>query len=373
MPKTKIFLIAGEASGDLHGANLINEWKKLAPNTAFVGWGGDKMASEGMLTLKHIRSLSFMGFIEVLLNIRTILRNIAICKEQLLIHQPDVVVLIDFPGFNLRIAKWLKQHNIPVIFYISPQIWAWKASRVHAIGRDVSKMYCILPFEKAFYLKYNVDVQYLGHPLLDEISKFRAKESTAKLSANKPILALLPGSRSQEVKRKLPLMLDASKAFPDYLVVVACSANLDESFYRKYADSSIQLVFSETYEILNQANLALVTSGTATLETALFGVPQVVCYKSSVISYQIAKALVKIKFISLVNLIMDDEVVTELIQNKCTAENMRNELRLLALGQPKRDQMLSAYQSLTKILGSNGASSRVANDIVVTFFSNRGN
>jgi lipid-A-disaccharide synthase len=373
MSEKKIFIIAGEASGDLHAANLMKEWKILLPETLFSGWGGDRMEKEGTTIHKHIRDLSFMGFLEVLLNLKTILRNIKTCKNQIQSFKPDALVLIDYPGFNLRIAKWAKQNKIPVIYYISPQIWAWKQSRIKQIKRDISKMYCILPFEKEFYSTFDCQVSYLGHPLLDEIVHFKSSTSSLSFSADKPILALLPGSRVQEVKRKLPLMIEASKAFPDYQVVIACSSHLDQSFYRIWADESVLLVVGKTYEILNEASMALVTSGTATLETALFQVPQVVCYKSSAISYRIAKLLIKIKYISLVNLIMNKEVVTELIQGDCTVENMRNELLLLEANQPKRTTMITNYEVLSSMLGENGASKRIATDIIETFFQNKGN
>ena len=372
MQNTKIFIIAGEVSGDLHGANLIKEINALSRNIEFIGWGGDRMEKEGMAILKHVRTLSFMGFLEVLLNLKTIIRNIKDCKNQIIASQPAALILIDFPGFNLRIAKWAKKHNIPVIYYISPQIWAWKESRIKAIRRDVSKMYCILPFEQQFYAKFNVDVSYLGHPLLDEITEFRLCESPKIIVSSKPILALLPGSRLQEVKRKLPLMIEASKSFPHYQVVVACSINVNEAYYRLYADDTVQLIFGKTYEILNQSSIALVTSGTATLETALFNVPQVVCYKSSPLSFAIAKLLVKIKYISLANLIMNKEVVSELIQGNCTVDNMVQQLRLIEVDQPKRLEILLDYQNLATLLGQNGASKRVAEDILETFFNTNG-
>ena len=372
MQNTKVFIIAGEVSGDLHGANLIKEINALSRNVEFIGWGGDRMEKEGMAILKHVRTLSFMGFLEVLLNLKTIIRNIKDCKNQIIASQPAALILIDFPGFNLRIAKWAKKQNIPVIYYISPQIWAWKESRVKAIRRDVSKMYCILPFEQQFYAKFNVDVSYLGHPLLDEITEFRLCESPKIIVSSKPILALLPGSRLQEVKRKLPLMIEASKSFPHYQVVVACSINVNEAYYRLYADDTVQLIFGKTYEILNQSSIALVTSGTATLETALFNVPQVVCYKSSPLSFAIAKLLVKIKYISLANLIMNKEVVSELIQGNCTVDNMVQQLRLIEVDQPKRLEILHDYQNLATLLGQNGASKRVAEDILETFFDTNG-
>ena len=368
--KKRVFLIAGEVSGDLHGANLIRAWNKQSDNFIFKGWGGDRMEAEGMVVLKHVRSLSFMGFWEVLMNLRTILGNIKTCKKEITEFQPDALVLIDFPGFNLRIAAWAKKQGIPVVYYISPQIWAWKASRVHAIKRDVAQLYCILPFEKSFYDKYNYPVKYLGHPLLDEVLKFKEEIHPAlNLRSDRKILALLPGSRAQEVKRKLPNMIIAAKSFPDYEIVVACSTNLSLDFYKSLVADDTQLVFGQTYSILEKANLALVTSGTATLETALFEVPQVVCYATSPISFRIAKLLVKIKFISLVNLIQGKELVKELIQGDCSSENMICYLKKLEEGKQERLNLLSEYKILIKSLGNQGASDRVAADILETFFS----
>lgn len=368
--KKRIFFIAGEVSGDLHGANLMRAWNKQSNNFIFKGWGGDRMEAEGMLLLKHVRSLSFMGFLEVLMNLRTILGNIKTCKKEIKEFQPDALVLIDFPGFNLRIASWAKEQGIPVIYYISPQIWAWKASRVHAIKRDVSQLYCILPFEKSFYETYDYPVKYLGHPLLDEVMKFKEEaHPPLTLLSDRKILALLPGSRAQEVKRKLPNMIAAAKSFPDYEIVVACSTNLSLDFYKNLVTDDTQLVFGQTYSILEKANLALVTSGTATLETALFEVPQVVCYATSPISFRIAKLLVKIKFISLVNLILDQELVKELIQGDCTSENMVHYLKKLEEGTSDRSRLLSNYKILIKSLGNQGASDRVAADILETFFA----
>ena len=369
MPKTKIFIIAGEVSGDLHGSNLLKELNKLMPGTVFSGWGGDRMEKEGMTILKHIKELSFMGFLEVLLNLSTILRNIKHCKLQILEFKPAALILIDFPGFNLRIAKWAKEQNIPVIFYVSPQIWAWKQSRIKLIKRDISKMYCILPFEKDFYMKLSLNVSYLGHPLLDEVNKFKMlNDNSLELENKRPILAILPGSRKQEIERKLPLMIAASSQFPEYTVIVACAPNLDLAYYEKFKTQKVLFIKNQTYNLLQNAELAIVTSGTATLEAALFKVPQVVCYKSSFISFWIAKKLIKIKFISLVNLVANKEIVRELIQQDCTAINIAGELIKIKKGEKKAIQMNNDYTDLIELLGNEGASSRVAEDMLKNLY-----
>lgn len=362
----RIFVISGEASGDLHAANLIHEMKETHPDTEIVGWGGDRLNKEGVLIKKHISELSFMGFKEVLLNLKTILRNFKICKQQIKEFNPDFLILVDYPGFNLRIAKWAKNEGIPVAYYISPQIWAWKQSRVFQIKENVTKMYSILPFETDFYKKFNVEVEYCGHPLLDEVKRFN-KLNNNKLISQKPILAILPGSRKQEIERKLPIMLEAAKHFTEYETIVACAPNIEASYYAKYASKNVRFIQNETYSLLNSADLAVVTSGTATLETALFRVPQVVCYKSSKLSYLIARLLVKIKYISLVNLILNREVVCELIQNDCNSKRIFDELKLLDLDSIKRKKMLADYDQLISILGESGASKRVADKIWFEF------
>lgn len=367
MIKKRIFIISGEASGDLHAANLVRAWKKESEHLEFQAWGGDRLIAEGVYVRKHIRELAFMGFAEVIQNLPTILRNFKTCKAQITEFNADVLLLVDYPGFNLRMAKWAKAKEIKVIYYISPTIWAWKENRIHQIKRDVDRMYTILPFEKAFYAKHGMEVQYFGHPLLDEIENFHQQEQVALcLDTEKPILALLPGSRKQELRKKLPFMLKAAEAFQDsHQVVIAGAPNIPVSFYQEFQlGDKVKLIQSQTYQLLSQANLALVTSGTATLETSLFRVPQVVCYKSSALSYLIAKALVKIKFISLVNLIMDKEVVRELIQQDCQSDLMINELNKLIDGQEARIVMLQAYDELISLLGQNGCSHKMSLDLI---------
>lgn len=366
MSKKRIFIISGEASGDLHAANLVRAWKKESELFEFEAWGGDRLQAEGVTVRKHVRELAFMGFVEVLQNLPTILKNFKSCKAQVTAFQTDVLLLVDYPGFNLRIAKWAKNQGIKVVYYISPTIWAWKENRIHQIKRNVDRMYTILPFEKAFYAKHGMEVQYFGHPLLDEIQQFKSeKREPLNFESKQPILALLPGSRKQELKKKLPSMLEAAKAFEnEFQIVLACAPNVPLTFYKELIQEyPVRLVENETYQILSQASMALVTSGTATLETALFRVPQVVCYKSSELSYRIAKSLVKIKFISLVNLIMEKEVVRELIQRACCATFMQAELEKLLPGSAARNQMLSNYEVLIHQLGDHGASERMAKDL----------
>lgn len=363
----KLYVIAGEASGDLHGSNLMKALLSENQEIEFRFWGGDQMAQVAGQPRKHIQDLAFMGFIEVVMNLPTILQNIKFCKKDILDFQPDALILIDYPGFNLRIAKWAKANNIKVLYYISPQIWAWKQNRGHLIREVVDEMYCILPFEKDFYEKFEVDAHFVGHPLIDAIQKFKALEfdkskflSTNKLD-DRPILALLPGSRNQEIKIKLPLMLEAASKFAEtHQIIIAAAPNKSSEFYANFTKNKlVSVVFNETYNLLSSANIALVTSGTATLETALFEVPQVVCYKGSWISYQIARRLIKVKYISLVNLIMDKEVVRELIQSACTPKNMVEELQKIKAGEA-RENMKKTYQTLISKLGGAGASTRTA-------------
>ena len=319
--KMKYYIIAGEASGDLHGANLIASLKKKDTRAKIRAWGGNLMKKQGATLVKHYRDLAFMGFVEVLLHLRTILKNLSFCKKDILKYKPDAIILIDYPGFNLKIANFAHKHNIKVYYYISPQVWAWKKRRDYTIKEVVDKMLVILPFEKDFYDDYRVDAHFVGHPLLDELSKVRyinrsnfARQN--KLDPKKEIIALLPGSRKQEVTRMLGIMMKVMDKFPEYQFVIGCAPSLPESFYRELVgNENVHLVFNKTYQLLQVASAALVTSGTATLETALFYVPEVVCYKGNKISYLIAKNLVKVKYISLVNLIMDKPVLIELIQN----------------------------------------------------------
>lgn len=359
----KYYIIAGEASGDLHGSNLIKELKLLDSRADIRCWGGDKMEAAGGTLVKHYRDLAFMGFIEVVKNLRTIFKNLSYCKKDILGYQPDVLILIDYPGFNLRIAQWAKQQQIKVVYYISPQVWAWKENRVKAIRRDVDKMLVILPFEKDFYNKWNYNVEYVGHPLAKVINDF---EPGSYMFPEKKIIALLPGSRKQEIMKKLPVMLEATKNFPGYHFVVAKAPGLEESFYNDLlsAYANVSAVVNKTYHLLSEAKAAVVTSGTATLETALFNVPEVICYKGSNISYQIAKRLVKIKYICLVNLIMDKEVVKELIQDEMTADNITKELNELLNNPAKQKQLQQDYTALKQLLTAGGNASANAAKII---------
>lgn len=385
----KYYIIAGEASGDLHGSNLIKELKKLDEQASIRAWGGDKMQEAGAKVVKHYRDLAFMGFLEVIKNLPTILDNLKFCKKDISQFQPDVLILIDYPGFNLRIAKWAKQQGLKIIYYISPQVWAWKEGRVKSIKQVVDKMLVILPFEESFYKKWDYKVVYVGHPLVQVIEEFRSRkehqfitwswrESTAddeEQKRKKGLIALLPGSRKQEIEIKLPIMLEASKNFPDYRIVIAQAPGQPIEFYKhliKDNYSNIEIAFEgQTYTLLNQAKAALVTSGTATLETALFEVPEVVCYKGSNISYQIAKRLVKIKYISLVNLIMDKPVVKELIQNDLTVDNLTRELESILNDAKKNQQIKKDYSDLKNILQQDSnASARAAQEIIGFLQSN---
>lgn len=360
----RYYIIAGEASGDLHGGRLVAALKQKDSNATIRCWGGEKMETAGATLVKHYRELAFMGFVEVIKHLGTILNNIKFCKSDILQFKPDVLVLIDYPGFNLRIASWAKKNNIKVVYYISPQIWAWKENRIHQIKRDVDKMLVILPFEKAFYEKWNFEVSYVGHPLV-EIVKDELAQNEQELSYSKPVIALLPGSRKQEIKVKLPEMLRMVKHFPQYQFVIAqAPAMPDEVYHQLIGKEQVLLVKGKTYSLLKVAKAALVTSGTATLETALFGVPQVVCYKGNPISYSLAKKLVKIKYISLVNLIMDKPVITELIQNDLTENNLKNELnQLLDSSSPRLKNLQKDYAALWQVLGNQSASLNVSNEI----------
>jgi lipid-A-disaccharide synthase len=368
----RLYIIAGEASGDLHGSNLLAALKEINPAIETRCWGGDLMKKEGATIVKHISELAFMGFIEVLFNLRTILKNIDFCKKDILEFKPDILVLIDYPGFNLRIAEWANNNNILVHYYISPQVWAWKQSRVEIIKRCVDKMYTILPFENSFYEKFDYSTEYVGHPLLDEIEKHAqySLDKTEFLSKNNlsdlPIIALLPGSRKQEIHVKLPIMLAAVKDLKTHQIVIAGAPNQSLDMYQAFESLGITIIFGQTYNLLSFSELAVVTSGTATLETALFSVPQVVCYKGSFISYVIARTLIKIKYISLVNLIMDKMVVKELIQQDCTSDNIRKEISLLIENQEYRDKMIANYGEMRLLLGQGGASQKVANSLLKT-------
>lgn len=365
----KYYIIAGEASGDLHGSNLMKSLYYEDPNAEIRFWGGDLMQSVGGTLVKHYRDLSFMGFLEVVLNLKTILNNITICKKDILEFQPDVLIFIDYPGFNMRIAKWAKTLGMKTHYYISPQIWAWKENRIKDIKRDIDKMYVILPFEKDFYEnKHHYQVEFVGHPLIDAIqNRIPINESDFRKENNlsdKPIIAILPGSRKQEITKMLSVMLSVVDDFPDYQFVIAGAPSQEYSFYSSFLTAkNCHFISNKTYDLLSVSFAALVTSGTATLETALFKVPEVVCYKGSWLSYQIAKRIVTLKYISLVNLIMDKEVVTELIQENCNSSTLKIELQKL-LNSNDRSKILENYNTLEKKLGGSGASKKTAQLIV---------
>jgi len=354
------YIIAGEASGDLHASNLMKELKVLDDSAHFRCWGGDLMKMQGAHLVKHYRELAFMGFTEVVMNLKTILNNIDFCKKDILEHKPDVLILVDYPGFNLRIAEFAKQNNFKVFYYISPQVWAWKQSRVHKIKKIVDKMFVILPFEKEFYQRFNYDVDFVGHPLIDAVASYQNISCKLNVDTDKPIIALLPGSRKQEIKTMLPLMLSMVGRYKDYCFVIAGAPSQNKEFYQEFINGTdVELVFNQTYQLLQRARVALVTSGTATLETALFGVPEVVCYKGGAISYAIARQLVKVDYISLVNLIMGKEIVKELIQNQLNEINLKTELDKL-LQPDTRNFMISNYAELKLKLGGAGASKKAA-------------
>lgn len=363
----KYYIIAGEASGDLHGSNLIKALYQHDPQTDCRVWGGDLMEQAGATLVKHYRDLAFMGFMEVVKNIRTISKNFSFCKKDILQFAPDVLILIDYPGFNLRMAKWAKQNNIRVFYYISPQLWAWHSSRVKEIKTNVDRLFVILPFEKAFYQKYDYEVDFVGHPLLDVVHQYPKKKKFRKehgLSKN-PIIALLPGSRKQEIRKMLATMLSVVPEVENAQFVIAGAPAIPRHYYEDLITASgllpsrVHLVENKTYDLLNHAEIALVTSGTATLEAALFNVPQVVCYSGNPLSYQIAKRVINVDYISLVNLVLDEPIVTELIQHQFHTGNLLIEITKLA-NPYFRKEILHAYKRLKDILGNKGASDRTA-------------
>lgn len=366
----RYYIIAGEASGDLHASNLVAEIKKKDKKAEFRGFGGDLMKAQGVDLVKHYRSMAFMGFVEVAVNLRKVLGNISLCKKDILDYQPDVVILVDYPGFNFRIADFAHENGFKVIYYISPQVWAWKRRRVRKIKKSVDKMLVILPFEEEFYKQYGVDVTFVGNPLLDELAKVSTGNRSIFLRRNslgerREIIALLPGSRRQEVKRTLPLMIKVASHFPNYQFVIAGISSLDKSLYKDImGQSDVFFVENQTYELLQNSSAALVTSGTATLETALFSIPEVVCYKATDLSYCLAKWMIKVKFISLVNLIMDREVVKELIQGDMNEDNLVMELDQLLHNGKRQRQLLEDYEELKDKLGNVGASEKAADVII---------
>ena len=357
----KYYIIAGEASGDLHGSNLIKELKKLDNSSHFRCWGGDLMSQECNDLVKHYKDYSHMGFFEVFINLKKILNNLSFCKKDIKKYNPDVIIYVDFPGFNLRIAKWAKKNKFKNHFYISPQIWAWKQNRIKTIRKVIDRMYVILPFEKKFYSSINFNVHYVGHPLLDVI---KTNKNEALNRGQEKIIALLPGSRDQEIKKILPEMINIIKNFKNYSFYICAAPSQKRSTYLKYIKDKniekVKIVENQTYEILSKSSAALVTSGTATLETALFKIPQVVCYKSSWISIMIGRFLLRnLKYISLVNLILDKEVVKELIQENLNEKNLTSELKNILEGD-HRINMLKSYNELIDKLGNKGASEKTA-------------
>lgn len=362
----KYYLIAGEASGDLHGRHLIRALRQQDPHAEIRCWGGDGMEQEGATLVKHFRDLAFMGFFEVLRNLPTILRNLHFCKSDLQSFNPDVVVLIDYPGFNLRIAEWAKRAGFKVVYYISPQVWAWKANRVKKMKPCIDRLLVILPFEADYFRKHwNWEVDYVGHPLAQITAETLSRHPKSDLPTKK--IALLPGSRKQEIQKKLPVMLSVTRHFPDHTFIVAAAPGLDLSFYAPFLRThpNVQLRQGHTYDILLESDAALVTSGTATLETALLGIPEAVCYKGNAISYQIAKRLIKIPYISLVNLILDKLVVREFIQEAMNAENLKNELGELLTDQDRLRTMKADFQQLRSLLEAGGTASANAASIIV--------
>lgn len=366
----KYYIIAGEVSGDMHAANLIAEIKRKDPRAEIRAWGGDRMKEQGVTLVKHIRHMAFMGFVEVVANLHKVIGNIRECKKDMVAFQPDAVILVDYPGFNLRMAKFAHEKGFRVFYYISPQVWAWKRRRVKKIKNSVDKMLVILPFEEEFYKNYGVDVTYVGNPLLDELSKAPNVNRQAFLRRNglgekREIIALLPGSRRQEVKRMLGVMLKVIPHFPEYQFVIAGVPSVDKTLYKSLIGSAdVTFVENQTRELLQNASAALVTSGTATLETALFNVPEVVCYKASPLSYYIAKWLIRVKYISLVNLVMDKQVVVELIQGDLTENNLVTQLQRLLGNNKVQSQLLDDYMELQSRLGDAGASGKAAAVVV---------
>lgn len=368
----KYYIIAGEASGDLHGSNLMKELIKQDSEANIRCWGGDLMQNAGGSLVKHYRDLAFMGFVEVVANLSTILKNLRFCKEDIEQFKPDVLVLIDYPGFNLRIAEWGKQRGYKIVFYISPQVWAWKENRVKKMKQCIDKMLVILPFEKDYYKnKWNWNVEYVGHPLVQVVENAKKNLENEDRLSDKKIIALLPGSRKQEVTKKLPVMLEVSKDFPDYQFIIAKAPSLTDDFFSQFIDQypNVSTVSNQTYKLLMQSSAALVTSGTATLETALFDVPEVICYKGNPVSYLIARQLIKVKYICLVNLIMDREVVKELIQDEMNPVMIKEELYRLLNDDVRKKQLQQDYAELRQLLTKGGDASANAARSIVSFLS----
>ena len=370
----KYYIIAGEASGDLYGSNLIKEIKKIDSKATFRAWGGDLMNLEDVKLVRHYKDHNYMGFAEVIWNLRTILKNITFCKEDIKKYNPDALILIDFPGFNMRIAKYFNKSSFPILYYIAPQVWAWKEKRVELIKKYVDSLYVILPFEKEFFKKHGIETTYHGHPLLEHIINFKKDKSTPKLdfiktnnlNPKRPIIALIPGSRKQEIIKKLPIMLNAVSSYSENYNIVIAGMNMHKAIYQSISyNYNVNIVYDNTYNLLNLSSFALVTSGTATLETAFFNVPQVVCYKANWISYSIAKSLVKIKFISLVNLILDYESVKELIQNDLNTIKLKEELRKI-INMSHSNSIKNDYKKLISKCKGEDVSKNIAESMLKT-------
>lgn len=375
----KYYLIAGEASGDLHGSNLMKALTEVDSDAEFRFWGGDLMAKYGGTPIKHIKELAFMGFVKVVLNLRTIFKNIKLCKASINTFNPDVIILIDYAGFNLKIAEFAHKRKIPVHYYISPKIWAWKTNRVKKIKKYVNKMFSILPFETEFYKKFDFEVNYVGNPVNDAIQMHRATkikndEFNAKNNlSEKPIVSLLAGSRKQEILLMLPVMLEVTKFFPDYQFVIAGAPGINTDFYDELIGKyNIPIVYNQTYDLLEHSKAALVTSGTATLETALFSVPQIVCYHTNMGNalYKLGRKLIKVKWLSLVNIILNYDAVKEFTQNTFKVKHLVKELNFILNNEAYRNNMLNSYKELHQLIGASGASKRTAEGIFNSITSN---
>ncbi len=362
----KYFIIAGERSGDLHGSNLIKAIKEADQNAEIQGWGGDYMEAAGAGILVHYKDTAFMGFVEVLANLSKILGFFRLCKKQIEAFEPDAIILIDYAGFNMRIAKWAKPKGYKLFYYISPKVWAWNQDRALKLKKTIDKLFVIFPFEVDFFKKYDYEVEFVGNPLFDAIAAFQPNPDFLHQNKldDKKIIALLPGSRKQEVEKMLELMVATKKQFPAYHFVIAGVSNLSSAFYQQFLSDDVSLVFDQAYDLLSHAEAAMVTSGTATLETALFGVPQVVGYKTSWLSHKIAMQLIRVPYISLVNLIAQKEVVKELWQNELTPENITAEIKKVLGNSEARKQQIAEYQKIREILGSTGASAKTGKRIV---------
>ena len=361
----KYYIISGEASGDLHSSKLISNLKKLYPKAQFRGWGGDLMEKEGAILVKHYKELAFMGFWEVISHLHILLNNISLCKKDILQYSPNVIIYVDYPGFNLRIAKWAKKRGFKNHYYISPQVWAWKENRVKKMKRVLDALYVILPFEKNYFEKrHQFPVHFVGHPIIDQLHEYEKNNSffeANNLKSKKPIIALLPGSRLQEIKKMLPLFIKVSTHYKKYQFLIAGAPGVEPEIYNKFIKSSpLKIIYGQTYDLLNNSLAAIVTSGTATLETAIFNVPQIVCYKSSHLSYWIGKKIINLKYISLVNLILEKEAIVELIQNECKFEKLNYQLKRV-LKKDSQEKINQDYQLLKQKLGGVGASEKTAN------------